>query len=232
MHWRGLMLDVESTPYFEMMNPQHPEGGFVEIQKFVLYWKRRPITIKELGIEIRIDSFSGDGSQSWVRISSGLNKFVRDLTEKDTKSRWNWRDFSKRRATCRPRIENCWNIFQMKQANLAAEAKPKPTSNPPPSSSTEQIPIHRRNRIDIWASRAHAQGCSELSCFEEDDFIAQTRNSSSRRRWSNWILEIEGGIQIKFLKFCALVNSILDRPTSKKVEDERRDFSCVLTALG
>ena len=31
---------------------------------------------------MRIDSLSGDGSQSWIRISNGLDKFVRDLTEK------------------------------------------------------------------------------------------------------------------------------------------------------
>ena len=34
------------------------------------------------GVEIRIDSVSGDGSHSWIRISNGLNKIVRDLTEK------------------------------------------------------------------------------------------------------------------------------------------------------
>ena len=47
-----VMLDVESTPYLEMMNPQHPEGGFVETQKLVLFWKWRPITIKE-NLELR-----------------------------------------------------------------------------------------------------------------------------------------------------------------------------------
>ena len=31
---------------------------------------------------MRIGSLSGDGSQSWIRISNGLDKFVRDLTEK------------------------------------------------------------------------------------------------------------------------------------------------------
>ena len=49
-----VMLDVESTLYLEMMNPQHPEGGFVEIQKLVLYWKWRPITIKE-NWELRLE---------------------------------------------------------------------------------------------------------------------------------------------------------------------------------
>ena len=33
-------------------------------------------------IEVRIDSLSGDGSHSCVRISNGLNTFVTDLTEK------------------------------------------------------------------------------------------------------------------------------------------------------
>ena len=32
-------------------------------------------------IEVKIDFLSGDGSHSWVRISNGLDKFVRDLTE-------------------------------------------------------------------------------------------------------------------------------------------------------
>ena len=34
------------------------------------------------GIEIRIESLSGDGSHSWIRIFNGLNKVVRGLTEK------------------------------------------------------------------------------------------------------------------------------------------------------
>ena len=34
------------------------------------------------GVEIRIESSSGCGSRSWIRISNGLNTFVRDLTEK------------------------------------------------------------------------------------------------------------------------------------------------------
>ena len=34
------------------------------------------------GVEIGIESLSGDGSHSWIRISDGLNAFVRDLTEK------------------------------------------------------------------------------------------------------------------------------------------------------
>ena len=36
----------------------------------------------EHGVEIRIESSSKDGSRSCIRISNGLNTFVRDLTEK------------------------------------------------------------------------------------------------------------------------------------------------------
>ena len=41
------------------------------------------------------------------------------------------------------------------------------------------IPHHKQELDWNWASRA-----------QEDNCIAQTRNSSLRRRWSNWILEI------------------------------------------
>ena len=34
------------------------------------------------GFEIKIESSSKDESHSWIRISNGLNKFVRDVTEK------------------------------------------------------------------------------------------------------------------------------------------------------
>ena len=34
------------------------------------------------GVEIRVDSLSGDESHSWIMISNGLKKFVRDLTER------------------------------------------------------------------------------------------------------------------------------------------------------
>ena len=78
------MWVVESTHFLEVTNHQHQEDGFVETRKLVLCWKLRPITIKESQglIKVKIDSLSGAGSHSRVRISNGLNKFVGDLTEK------------------------------------------------------------------------------------------------------------------------------------------------------
>ena len=68
------------------------------------------VTIYQQGkprVEIRTDSLSGDGSQSWIRISNGLNKFVRDLTDEiqtlydDSLRDGNWKMLSnKSRQTC------------------------------------------------------------------------------------------------------------------------------------
>ena len=58
------------------------------------------------GIEISIESFPGDNSQSWVRISNGLNKFVRDLTEKSRILDEEVKGVSTNGATQFPRIEN------------------------------------------------------------------------------------------------------------------------------
>ena len=58
------------------------------------------------GIEIRIESLPGDTSQSRVRISNGLNKCVRDLTEKSRVSERRRDRFSKNGATRFTRVEN------------------------------------------------------------------------------------------------------------------------------
>ena len=60
-------------------------------------------------------------------------------------------------------------------------------------------------------SRARSERCSEFYDFNEDDCIAQARNSSSRSRCSHGISEIQGGIQVKLPNFYTLVNSIADR---------------------
>ena len=62
---------------------------------------------------------------------------------------------------------------------------------------------------------------------KKDDFVAQALNNhSTRRRWSNRILEIEGGFQNSFSKFCALVNWIVDRPSSNRRRKKKRFQFC------
>ena len=60
------------------------------------------------GIEIRINSLVGDGSQSWVMICNGLNKYVTEMSEEMNENR------DDESGTCAVR--------------LAAKAGPKPTS--------------------------------------------------------------------------------------------------------
>ena len=88
--WQRMMMNsqnlmamwvVESIHYHGTMHCRHPEDGFVETRKLVLYWKLLTITIKarkELRSELILDP---EMDLIRVRISNCLNKFVRDLTE-------------------------------------------------------------------------------------------------------------------------------------------------------
>ena len=73
---------VESIHHLEMTNHQQQTGGCVEIQKkapvlevLTNYHEGMP------GDKMRIDSLSGDESQSWVRIRNGRNKFFTAIRE-------------------------------------------------------------------------------------------------------------------------------------------------------
>ena len=101
------------------------------------------------GIEIRIDSLSGDGSHSSIRISNGLNKFVKDLTEKARTPGVN--DENDSEGTGRPvqQETRIVNHSPTKADKPAAKAKPKPTSAPPSSHSQTSIPIQEREWHDV-----------------------------------------------------------------------------------
>ena len=100
------------------------------------------------GIEIRIESLSGDNSQSWVRISNGLNKFVRDLT---AKSRIPGEDENDSVSTGQPVPQELRIVpyCQEETDNPTAKAKPKPTPSPLQSPFMEQISTHERKWIDM-----------------------------------------------------------------------------------
>ena len=121
--WRRILMNsldlmvmwvVENLHFYETTNHHLQKDGFVETRTLVLCWKLRPNTIKESwGIEVRINFLSRDGSHSWVRISSGLNRFVRDLTEKaQTPGTNDENDSEKNRDTCWARNENCETLSE------------------------------------------------------------------------------------------------------------------------
>ena len=134
-----VILDVESTLYLETMNLQLPEDRFVKVRKLDLYTK--VVTnyhCGKQGIEIRIDSLSGDGSRSWIKISNGLNKFVRDSTET---TRVLGDDENCSANTGQPVIQESRIVpYSQKETDEpTAKAKPK----------MEQISNHERKWIDI-----------------------------------------------------------------------------------
>ena len=81
------------------------------------------------GIEIGIASLSGDESHSLVRISKGLNKLVRNLTERTRTLGDDEVDFSKHRTTCCTRNENR-KTFSNGSRQTGSKTKAKPTSCP------------------------------------------------------------------------------------------------------
>ena len=84
------------------------------------------------GIEIRNNSLTGDGSHSWVRISTGMNKYVMEMSETVSSSFETVDGASARRPFAKSR---------QKQTSSG-------TSSSGPQSRTD-IPIHERKWIDV-----------------------------------------------------------------------------------
>ena len=86
------------------------------------------------GVELRFESINKDNSQSWVRISYGLNKLVTDLSN-------NSENDNNEQETSEMQFED----FALKTNVLAfasrSKAKAKPQRRTPASSSTKTVPI-------------------------------------------------------------------------------------------
>ena len=90
---------------------------------------------------IRIASVNKDNSHSWVRISHGLNKLVKDLSNKE--------DDDNEQETSVMQFED----FALKPNVFAfasrSKAKAKPRRRTPACSSTRSVPISERFWTDI-----------------------------------------------------------------------------------
>ena len=114
-------------------------GPVMEVTTSYLYGKH--------GIEIRIWSLSKDNSQSWVRISHGINKFVIDSNCNNAESP---ADLPEEQAS------------QLKVKDFAArsKAKAKPQKREPVDYLPSIIPMNERKWIDI------EPGNNSLSAYE------------------------------------------------------------------
>ena len=94
------------------------------------------------GVEIRIESVNKDNSHSWVRISHGLNKLVRNLNNKD-------QDDNNEQETSEMQSEEF--ALQLNESGFAcrSKAKAKPQRRDSASSSSRIIPIGERTWTDF-----------------------------------------------------------------------------------
>ena len=130
------MWVVENIHFFETTNHQLQKGWIRGKLKIGLVLE---VTTKyhqgELGIEVRINFLSGDGSHSWVRILNCLNKFARDLTEKARTPGTNDENDSDRTGTLVEQETRIVKHSRTEADKHVANAKPKPTSAPPSAQS-------------------------------------------------------------------------------------------------
>ena len=99
----------------------------------------------------RLESLSGDRSQSWVRISSGLDQFLRNMAEKSQIPDEEEND-SPRTGQPRSQELRIESNSQKEFDRPSAKAKLEPSSS---SFSQEQIPILERTWRDVEPDAKH-----------------------------------------------------------------------------
>ena len=132
------------------------------------------------GVEIRLESVNKDKSHSWVTIAHGLNKLVTDLIDKEY-------DDNEQETS-----ETKTELFELKTEVLAhasrSKAKAKPSRPTSTCSSTRTVPIRERIWIDIEPG---AQSDQAYPVAKKTKHSSSARRNTSRRRWSDRILETE-----------------------------------------
>ena len=134
------------------------------------------------GVEIRIESVNNENFHSWVRISHGLNKLVTDLS--NNKENDNEQETSTTKNDLRL------------QADPRLKQKPRRPSTTCPS--LRIIPI-----LEIYWTRN--SDWSSLPSGKNNEHNSSTRRITSRRRWSDRILETEGWSSEQIRVFSILV---------------------------
>ena len=126
------------------------------------------------GVEIKIESVNKDNSHSWVRISHGLNKLVKDLIDKEYDDN--------EQETSGTKSEE----FALKTNVLAvvsrSKAKAKPRRPTSPCSSTRTVPICERLWPDIEPG---TQSNLAYLVAKRLNILLLHGSLTSRRRWSD-----------------------------------------------
>ena len=93
------------------------------------------------GVEVRIESFNKDNSDSWVRISHGFDKLVTDLIDKENDNN--------EHETSEMQFENFALKLNASDFASLSKAEATPQRRTPASSSTRTLPIGERKWTDV-----------------------------------------------------------------------------------
>ena len=127
----------------------------------------------EYGFEIRIVSMNQDNSHSWIRISHGLNRLVTKLKNNEQEnSEMQFEEYALR--------------LNASDFASCSKAKAKPQRRDSASSIARTVPIRERIWTDVWTRRIFNFWLWSVG---ETDQSSSSWKSTSRRRWSDWILE-------------------------------------------
>ena len=146
------------------------------------------------GVEIRIESFNKDHSHSWVRISHGLKKLVANLNIKEQDDN--------EQETSEMQFENYAVESNARAFAGRSKAKAKPQRTYFCQLIHKNYACWGKNLDRYWTTRLFAH---RLSSVDETDQSSSSWLSTSRRWWSDWILEIERLSSAPFCAFSALV---------------------------
>ena len=130
------------------------------------------------GVEILTESVNKVNSHSWIRISHDLNKLVTDLSN-------NKEDDNNEQETSEMQFEN----FPSKTNALAFISPPKAKARPLlPAHPKELSPSGKK--VDLcWTRRLFVY---RLPSVKTAQYSSLSWSSTSRRWWSDWILEMKG----------------------------------------
>ena len=149
-------------------------------------------------VEIGIESLFNDGSQSWIRISSGLNKFVRHLTDKIRIHEDNEDTLASMVRLHNSRLENCGKL-----SNKCRQTYLIIFSNWYSKSFKNMGWMFKQEGNVIRATRMQR---GWIHCFDMNLFPEMKMEH----------LEVEDGLRVRISQFCILVNSNMDRPLTKR----------------
>ena len=164
-----------------MKNQLTRKIGFEGTPKLDPCWKSRPVTSKvNFGVEIRIESTNKDNSHSWVRLSHGLNKLVTDLS-KNKENDNNEQETSR----CSSKILRWKRMYLL----LRADQRRKQTKK-----TCHYLLIYKNctyswKNMDWYWTRSWIR--SSVPSGKKTKHSSSARRITSRRRWSDRILETE-----------------------------------------